>query len=387
MGNNNYFNESQSDRGRSGNNDYFSDPYRRARHVSVNSGRGGEGGGRKRNKKRRAPVALAIAIDVIIGALVLLVFYITNYVITPDVEGVALSTPSGVTSAATVSPPATVSGKTSPAPTGSKTTAPSATPTASAEQSSWRTKFADKFTSGAVEKTDTSYKSANINVSIKKVQENGVTYFFADIYVADIKYFKTAFGVNPNTIGKTEHVDQSSKENNGIVAINGDNCSPTTSALIIRNTKIFIQKKSSADELVIYNDGTMQTFAAGGFDMNKIIAEAPYQAWTFGPMLLNNGQPMTSFNSTVKVADPRTAIGYYEPGHYCFVDVDGRQPGYSKGYTMTELSQKMHDLGCKVAFNLDGGGSTQMAFMGTTISSPCGDYRAVSDNIYITDQG
>ncbi len=40
---------------------------------------------------------------------------------------------------------------------------------------------------------------------------------------------------------------------------------------------------------------------------------------------------MTEFNSTLGKANPRTAVGNYEPGHYCFLVVDGRQPGYSDG--------------------------------------------------------
>ena len=92
-----------------------------------------------------------------------------------------------------------------------------------------------------------------------------------------------------------------------------------------------------------------------------------WQIWTFGPMLLQDGEPMSEFNLPKKIGgvNPRTAVGYFEPGHYAFIVVDGRQPGYSDpGYTMEELSQLMYDLGCKVAFNLDGGGTSQMSFMG-----------------------
>ena len=102
-------------------------------------------------------------------------------------------------------------------------------------------------------------------------------------------------------------------------------------------------------------------------------------------MLFFDVQPMESFNSSVTSVNPRSAVGYYEPGHYCFVVVDGRQKGYSKGMTMSELSQLFFDLGCTVAYNLDGGKSAEMVFMGETVSQPFEGGRSTSDILYIAD--
>jgi hypothetical protein len=101
-------------------------------------------------------------------------FYVTNYVVQPELTGDMLPTPSGLAIAKT--PATTVNGATSSAPPASQE---SEQPTVSADAPTLRAKFADKFTSGAVEKTDTSYKSANINVSINKVQKKRCrTYFW-----------------------------------------------------------------------------------------------------------------------------------------------------------------------------------------------------------------
>lgn len=362
--------------------------------------------GRQRVDPYRAPhrqparrgnsAALAILGDVFAAALLLLFFYITNYLIPPNVEGVPLYTPSS-TPGASAAPSAAASpahtAKSSPAASGD---GQSPAPTDAAQQSTepaasqspalpgmFRASFPDKFTTGAVEKTDTSYKSANVNVSIDKVQDSGVTYFVADIYVADLKYFKTAFG-STDKLGAREFVSDTLQANGGIVGINGDNCLDNP-GLLIRNGIYYQAKKTSSDELVMYSDGTMKAIPGGQLDVNKVKAEAPYQVWGFGPMLLNNGQPMTTFNSSIKGTNPRTAIGYYEPGHYCFVAVDGRQPGYSDGYTLSDLSNLFQKLGCKEAFNLDGGGTEQMAFMGNRINSPPSDYRKTYDCIYIAD--
>ena len=52
---------------------------------------------------------------------------------------------------------------------------------------------------------------------------------------------------------------------------------------------------------------------------------------------------------------------------------------------MKQMSQLFYDLGCKVAFNLDGGGSAAMAFMGKIANKPTSNYRKVDDMLYITD--
>ena len=331
--------------------------------------------GYKRTRRRSIPFGYIIVADILIAAVVLLFFYLSSYVWKKDVKPEVLNNPGP-----NISQPADNNHDIGDDPNEDTPDVPTSTP----DNSDWRAKFADKFTDGEVVKTDNSYQSANVNVSIDKVEKDGTVYFIADIYLADIKYFKTAFG--KNELGQNEFVHHNLKNNNGIVGINGDNCRDNP-CLIIRNGSYYDWHQSSTfDTLVMYNDGSMETISGPDVDFEAIKAEAPYQTWGFGPMLLDsNGQPMSEFNSTVAGSkNPRTAIGYYEPGHYCFVAVDGRREDYSLGLTMTELSQLMFDLGCKRAFNLDGGGSTQMAYIDEYVNIPSKD-RTVNDMIYITD--
>ena len=136
----------------------------------------------------------------------------------------------------------------------------------------------------------------------------------------------------------------------------------------------------------MFQDGSMQTYSRRDVDLDAIIAQGAYQSWAFGPMLLKDGQVMSEFNSTVNRANPRSAIGYYEPGHYVFVLIDGRQDGYSVGMTTAEMSQLFYDMGCKVAYNLDGGQSAVMAWQGEVANRPYNGGRSTSDIIYITDE-
>ena len=57
---------------------------------------------------------------------------------------------------------------------------------------------------------------------------------------------------------------------------------------------------------------------------------------------------------------PRTAVGTKADGTIIFYTIDGRQPGYSIGATMTQIAMRMKELGCTEAICLDGGGSTSL---------------------------
>ncbi len=41
--------------------------------------------------------------------------------------------------------------------------------------------------------------------------------------------------------------------------------------------------------------------------------------------------------------------------HYCFLVIDGKQKNYSRGMFLDEMAQLFESLGCKAAYNLDGG--------------------------------
>jgi LPXTG-site transpeptidase (sortase) family protein len=71
--------------------------------------------------------------------------------------------------------------------------------------------------------------------------------------------------------------------------------------------------------------------------------------------LVTDGQPQ-AFAGTERA--PRTAIGIGADGEVILYTVDGRQPGHSAGLTLSELAERMGELGCVAAFTLDGGGST-----------------------------
>ena len=79
---------------------------------------------------------------------------------------------------------------------------------------------------------------------------------------------------------------------------------------------------------------------------------------SIGGRLLNNGEIGSGFEAGTA---PRTAVGITADGKVIFYVLDGRQSGYSYGSKIATLAQRMKELGCVDAINLDGGGSTSMA--------------------------
>lgn len=78
------------------------------------------------------------------------------------------------------------------------------------------------------------------------------------------------------------------------------------------------------------------------------------------------------------------AIGYFEPGHYCLLLVDGRQKS-SRGMFPHEMAKLFENLGCRAAYNLDGGHCSFMTFQDGTANHPYKPEHEVTDGIFITE--
>ena len=246
-------------------------------------------------------------------------------------------------------------------------------------------KFADKYTDTVIV-TENSYSSPNISITVTEETLGQTTYYLADIYVRDITCFRTALANNTYGSGFRDSIEDMALLNNALLAVNGDYYGNTNEGVVIRNGVIYRANSTNCDVCVLYYDGTMRVMPGSSFSVEEAVEQGAWQAWTFGPALLNtDGSVLTSFASTNRIisANPRTAIGYYEPGHYCLVVVDGR--GESAGITLPDLSRLFYDLGCRAAYNLDGGNSSVMVWNNEVINNPSGGGRESSDALLITE--
>ena len=248
-------------------------------------------------------------------------------------------------------------------------------------------KFADKYTDTVVVTAD-SYTSPDISISVSEETsaDGRITYYLADIYVRDITCFQSALARNTYGSGYRDSISGMAALNSALLAVNGDYYGNTNEGVVIRNGVIYRANRTNCDVCVLYYDGTMRVMPGSAFSVEEAIQDGAWQAWTFGPALLDtDGSVLTSFASTNRIisANPRTAIGYYEPGHYCMIVVDGR--GESAGITLPDLSQLFYDLGCTAAYNLDGGNSSVMVWQDAVINDPSGGGRESSDALLIAE--
>ena len=246
-------------------------------------------------------------------------------------------------------------------------------------------KFADRFTD-SVTVTENSYTSPDISITVNEVNEENLTYYVADIYVRDIDCFQTALAENTYGSGFRDSIEDMAVLNNALLAVNGDYYGNTTEGVVIRNGVIYRANPTDCDVCVLYYDGSMKVMPGSSFSVEEAVEDGAWQAWTFGPALLDaGGNPITAFASTSRItnANPRTAIGYYEPGHYCLVVVDGR--GESSGISLPRLSRLFNTLGCIAAYNLDGGNSSIMVWGNEVINNPSGGGRESSDALLIAE--
>ena len=211
------------------------------------------------------------------------------------------------------------------------------------------------------------------------------SYHVADIYVKDVTSIRTAAARGDFNTRYERRVEEIADDVGALVAIDGDTYTHAKNSFIIRNGVLYRNTPiEDTDICILYRDGRMETRRWGEYTLEEVVASDPWQVWGFGPALLDDeGHATDVQKAKIGGHNPRAAIGYYEPGHYCFVIVDGRQHGWSEGVKLPALSRLMEDLGCKVAYNLDGGDSAQLYWNGDIVSRACNDTRRVSDIIYL----
>ena len=252
--------------------------------------------------------------------------------------------------------------------------------------------------SSAVIADDWNYQSETVSISIQEVTQgsgnNAVTYFVADVVLSDATQLMNAFAENSfgrNIIAYTSEIAQ---ENAAIFAINGDYYGFRSDGIVIRNGVIYRDVPARVG-LAFYKDGTMKIYDETQTSAQELLDQGVWNTLSFGPALIENStitngldqvEIDTNFgNHSIQGNNPRTGVGIIDANHFVFVVVDGRSPGYSKGVTLTGFAQIFKDLGCTAAYNIDGGGSSTMYFMGRVVNNPLGKHkeRGTSDILYI----
>ncbi|MGN1368528.1 MAG: phosphodiester glycosidase family protein [Aristaeellaceae bacterium] len=153
-----------------------------------------------------------------------------------------------------------------------------------------------------------------------------------------------------------------------------------TVGIIIRDGKVFSDKTLKAnskrwppvDVLALYPDGSMEVYDSDEHTAQEYLDMGVQSTLAFGPYLIRDGVRNDADISTMNQGNnPRTAIGMVEPGHTFAMMLEGRHKG-SVGAYLDFLADRMLEKGCTLAFNLDGGQTACMLFMGEQINEVYG---------------
>lgn len=154
--------------------------------------------------------------------------------------------------------------------------------------------------------------------------------------------------------------------------------------IIIRNGELISSTTRSGkkvefpplDTLAVFADGSMRADPVASKTAEEFQAEGAVQVFAFGPWLLHDGEINTKgvdsskkhhMYGTAQYSDSRAAIGMVEPYHYIAIVVNGRPTKNHIGVKFDWLAEKLQELGCTEALNLDGGGTAAMVFNGKAI--------------------
>ena len=342
--------------------------------------------------RKLMPLWMVALLDILVGGLIILTFAFFHHVLpailTERTRQEQLLQPTEPV--ATVAE--TVPVETEPLPETEPVIEETVPPTTEPDnRTEWQIKFAEHF-SDEVVMTENSYKSPEVSITIEtcKTQQDGhdVVYYVADIYVASIDNFVTQVANNDMSYYSTQNSLSLDKDANAILSICGDFMTYQKGGFMMRNGEVYVDDHNLNSVCVLYRNGEMETFDGKKYDIDEIKENDPVQVWSFGPALLDeNGEVRSKYtvSSTVAQRNPRSAVGYFEPGHYCFVVVDGRQT-HSAGIKIPNLAAIFEELGCASAYNLDGGGSAVMMFDHKTYSKQSnGADRKLGDLLVIRD--
>lgn len=152
----------------------------------------------------------------------------------------------------------------------------------------------------------------------------------------------------------------------------------TTTGMVIRSGKVLYDRTPEAnrskfpnlDTLAMFEDGSWEVYHSNELTADEYLAMGAVDVLSFGPYLIKDGErnPFVDESTKGKTDQPRCAIGMITPGHYYAVLAEGRIKNEATGVTIPWLADHMMEKGCETAFNLDGGQTAVMTFMGKQVS-------------------
>jgi exopolysaccharide biosynthesis protein len=198
-----------------------------------------------------------------------------------------------------------------------------------------------------------------------------VVYFIADIHMKDSSELRAGFGSEWHTGKGTMFPWLIARNEKAVLLITGDgliNTNRNSKGILIRDGRMY-QSTNAEDTLAIYPDMTMRIFQTWETRAGILQDDGVENAYSFGPTLIRDGVINGALDySHLNRVNARVGIGYIEPGHYIAIVVERWDNEYSVGMTLTEFAELFAQSDCELAYNLVGGWSSAMVFMGDQLN-------------------
>lgn len=214
-----------------------------------------------------------------------------------------------------------------------------------------------------------------------------LTWFEADLYGdLDAGEMLRTVQNDPEKMGKVRvDATETAKKHNVVFAMNTDYYTYRVAVnnnrhtgIVIRDGRIlyddpYTEKQvtnsmfPNLDMLAFMPDGSLKVYHSWEKTAQEFIDEGVQTVYSFGPYLLLDGKVSERAYANNENKNPRCAIGMVEPGHYVAIMCEGRLKR-SAGVTISYLAKMMRAKGCQVAFNMDGGQTAVMVFMGEQLN-------------------
>lgn len=240
--------------------------------------------------------------------------------------------------------------------------------------------------------SETVYEDASIRVEISSEQVGKTMVHLARVKIADPSQLRTApaYAFDRDQTAPQTAIAQ---RVNAVLAINGDYFSyqSVRGGYMIRQGEMYInQPIKQRDVLIIDGNGdfhiereiTEETLAKYD-DLGGII-----NSFNFGPGLIIDGELCDRFKSVYNMAEDKAArscicqVKRGEMEYLCVVS-EGTDDSRGGGMTLEEFTDYVATLGVQNAYNLDGGNSAALMYLGEKINAVKNrNHRPLSDIIY-----
>ena len=225
-----------------------------------------------------------------------------------------------------------------------------------------------------------SYKSSTLSIEITRytgtAAKKEFPYYVADIHMRADE-FRAGFGHESRSGATSENAINIARRYKAVLMVTGDNLKNMDlekKGVLIRDGWIYNSAKK-ADIMIWRPDKrAIDLVPKDKITTAKLIIEGGVEnVVSFGPILIRDGVKENSKvleRNWLHGLNPRVGVGMKEPGHIIVVVGGYRSdnPRANLGWTLVEFADLMEGLGCQQAYNVDGGVSANMIFMGERLN-------------------